>query len=1057
MKSFITHTTENYEHVTLNLAKSIQRYSDYPLTVYTIDYDASAELKKLATCRRLDLNLPLAVDNDFVDHNGIMYVNRQTYRTYATLTAKIEAMIQAVDDGIKEWVYMDADCVANLNVDDMFDFVEQVGDYPLATLGPQQFALLVDGNDNFIGNPFWKEDGSTDITACLEWPLMQFFGMKEEQRSLNYRTTNILVGNDQVKPFLTLWKDLKNTLPQMCDLNKYLPFHEETLYNVLVWQRDDKGLPMVYINITGAETVEHFLEADTTEDKLLTRFYRLPADKQKIKVFHGEKRSEEIDKIFNILGEKETPLKILFLAPHLSTGGMPAFLLKRIEMLQKWTNHEIFVAEWTLYSGAYTVQRDKILSIIPEDHFISLGHLGEDEETHFNNRVKIVEKCYEWGIDVIHIDEAPEGFDSFSQFPAKLQEHLYHTDHPWRIVETCHNIWFKPKEMKRFLPDAFFTCSPEHYSNTFKDLGVLTSYIPFPKDISDDIILRDPKEILGEFGYRTEGEFHICNIGLWTPGKNQGYALQIAQRLYDKYGHTYQFHFIGNQAGNFQGYWAPLMEHLSPNVKVWGERADTATFLQMSDAMLFTSNWECAPIVLQEAAAYGVLTVAYDLEQYHGQVPMHGLVGDVERDADLLLRVLHSGQRHRLQPPSTGKWFAKQHSEYYSQLVANAPFRGGNPERGAKYTLKFDKHLKFTNQEEEPCNLEFYSESGALLYKADGIKKNHWAGPVNEWVEQYRVVAHWPTQSVERVLDLTGTTCIVEFSSSSLGDSLAFFDVVRAWKEEAGVEKVWLMTFKNFLFDWSWYEQFGIHRLNPGEKYPEHDHLIDIGVHMHNVGEGPAWIQHRNRQDWRGQYLGAIAADALGFKGEPETRPKLVVPDQSRPHDNKYIMIATQSTAQAKYWNNPDGWQAVVDWHIQEGYDVFVASHEQDGYMGNWYPKGVKRLPEYSLEQVSRWMLHAEYFIGISSGLSWLAWANGTPVVMISGFTPEECETRDKTLRIINKQVCNSCWKWDHFDKGDWYWCPKWKGTDRQFECSKQIFAKDVIKPIIEWKSNGYK
>jgi hypothetical protein len=35
--------------------------------------------------------------------------------------------------------------------------------------------------------------------------------------------------------------------------------------------------------------------------------------------------------------------KILFLASHLSTGGMPQFLLKRIETLKD--NYEIFVVE----------------------------------------------------------------------------------------------------------------------------------------------------------------------------------------------------------------------------------------------------------------------------------------------------------------------------------------------------------------------------------------------------------------------------------------------------------------------------------------------------------------------------------------------------------------------------------------------------------------------------------------------------------------------------------------------------------------------------------------
>jgi hypothetical protein len=45
MRAFITHTTENYEHITLNLVKSIQKYSKYKIFVYSIDYDASSELQ----------------------------------------------------------------------------------------------------------------------------------------------------------------------------------------------------------------------------------------------------------------------------------------------------------------------------------------------------------------------------------------------------------------------------------------------------------------------------------------------------------------------------------------------------------------------------------------------------------------------------------------------------------------------------------------------------------------------------------------------------------------------------------------------------------------------------------------------------------------------------------------------------------------------------------------------------------------------------------------------------------------------------------------------------
>jgi autotransporter strand-loop-strand O-heptosyltransferase len=58
----------------------------------------------------------------------------------------------------------------------------------------------------------------------------------------------------------------------------------------------------------------------------------------------------------------------------------------------------------------------------------------------------------------------------------------------------------------------------------------------------------------------------------------------------------------------------------------------------------------------------------------------------------------------------------------------------------------------------------------------------------------------------------------------------------------------------------------------------------------------------------------------------------------------------------------------------------------------------------------ARWLLlHAEFFICLSSGLSWLAWAVGTTVVMISGFThpTNQCST---PYRVINYHTCNGCW-----------------------------------------------
>jgi autotransporter strand-loop-strand O-heptosyltransferase len=53
---------------------------------------------------------------------------------------------------------------------------------------------------------------------------------------------------------------------------------------------------------------------------------------------------------------------------------------------------------------------------------------------------------------------------------------------------------------------------------------------------------------------------------------------------------------------------------------------------------------------------------------------------------------------------------------------------------------------------------------------------------------------------------------------------------------------------------------------------------------------------------------------------------------------------------------------------------------------------------------------HSEFFIGLSSGLSWFQTGINKHVVMISNFTEEDHEFTTNCTRIVNKSVCNSCW-----------------------------------------------
>jgi hypothetical protein len=201
-KIYVTHTTENYEQITINLVLSVKKYSDLPIIVYTIDYDGSEELRKLTECKRLDLNLPKESDSDFFSSNGNLYVNRSTLRTFMTLSAKIDVLNDVCNSDIDQWVYLDSDCILNLNGDELFDFQNKIDDIPLASRGPHEF-VMISKNDKLFGNPFWKGDGTVDLTSTLEYPLMEFFGLKPEDR-INYYTTNIIVGNKNCGKFISL-------------------------------------------------------------------------------------------------------------------------------------------------------------------------------------------------------------------------------------------------------------------------------------------------------------------------------------------------------------------------------------------------------------------------------------------------------------------------------------------------------------------------------------------------------------------------------------------------------------------------------------------------------------------------------------------------------------------------------------------------------------------------------------------------------------------------------------------------------------------------------------
>lgn len=318
--------------------------------------------------------------------------------------------------------------------------------------------------------------------------------------------------------------------------------------------------------------------------------------------------------------------KLLFIAPHLSTGGMPQYLYKQMESLIN--DFDIWCIEWdNVTGGVLVVQRNKILDLLG-DRLITLG---EDKEDLLLHIIRIAP-------DIVHLQEIPEMFMGYL-----IAEKLYDDpDRKYIIVETSHDSSFDVKN-KRHFPDKFMMVS-NYQIESYKSLKIPCELVEYPieykkRSKSKDLLLK-------ELGLDSNKK-HVIIVGLFTPRKNQAEAIQYA-RMLQKY--PIQFHFIGNQADNFRYYWEPLMKDFPNNCKWWGERSDVDTFYQIADLFLFTSKGnsndkETMPLVIRESISWELPSLIYNLPVYMDYFSAYKNIKylsftDVEKNKNAILEVL---------------------------------------------------------------------------------------------------------------------------------------------------------------------------------------------------------------------------------------------------------------------------------------------------------------------------------------------------------------------------------------------------------------------------------
>ena len=206
---------------------------------------------------------------------------------------------------------------------------------------------------------------------------------------------------------------------------------------------------------------------------------------------------------------------------------------------------------------------------------------------------------------------------------------------------------------------------------------------------------------------------------------------------------------------------------------------------------------------------------------------------------------------------------------------------------GPKVEIKGDVNKKY--------NIQFIDKSCNCTIHRDVITNNMWTSCNRKYFTQWIIKIDG---KVVDELNLEDKEVFIDFKSSSIGDTIAWFPYVEEFRKKHNC-KIVCHTFHN-----GWFK----------EHYPK----IQLGVSTdsyasYNIGwfyNDDKWDEVMHKNDFKPQPLQKTATDILGLEFE-EMKPKIKSLPKS-PIKEKYVTISIQSTAQCKYWNHPTGWQQVV-------------------------------------------------------------------------------------------------------------------------------------------------
>jgi autotransporter strand-loop-strand O-heptosyltransferase len=391
-------------------------------------------------------------------------------------------------------------------------------------------------------------------------------------------------------------------------------------------------------------------------------------------------------------------------------------------------------------------------------------------------------------------------------------------------------------------------------------------------------------------------------------------------------------------------------------------------------------------------------------------------------------------------------------------------------------------------------------DGGKMIYHTI-LNQGMWAKVPKTYFGNYRIEVTENGEPVwEYTTDWNNKKVFIRLETGAMGDLLAFIPQIEKFREKWNLD---LRVFHggasgnglNFIKDAYPKIKFTQDR-NPGNVHkhislacsslrawmPKGKKPIPHDDHLFEGLEDTIVPNIYGKHIWQQIPLQQVASDGLGLDYvplRPKIKPHPTYAGQNNFPDEKYVVIASQSTAQIKYWNYGwnqdvvdderhfgDGWREVIDWLIDEKdykvvvvnkYNIFGNDSEEYGVYNEhkFFRDGCVVKPNASLIDRIIDIKNCHFFMGLNSGMSWIAYALEVPIVAIMALNKREeifgvDDPKIKTLHVhdYHKDACGDCFKRYTFNRY-WTWCPEHKGTDRMYECTSLI-TPDMVKEKCE-------